>query len=162
MLNSGRTRLPSQKFTLTIVSMPSDPVVRLETIIVVIRKQPDFSQADVSRFGLTYTHDDSETMSDSFTFLAWAAPSSLSSSPPSSSAFFSDSSPRPSVYSASSASVSSFHVAPPPKGVTEKFNITVMPVNDQPPLVRSRTPSMKVVVGERVILGPENLQVGEF
>uniref|UniRef100_A0A3B4ZZG5 Chondroitin sulfate proteoglycan 4-like n=1 Tax=Stegastes partitus TaxID=144197 RepID=A0A3B4ZZG5_9TELE len=39
------------------------------------------------------------------------------------------------------------------------FNITVTPVNDQPPLIRSRSPSMKVVVGERVVLGPNNLQV---
>uniref|UniRef100_A0A3Q2PEK0 Chondroitin sulfate proteoglycan 4-like n=1 Tax=Fundulus heteroclitus TaxID=8078 RepID=A0A3Q2PEK0_FUNHE len=39
------------------------------------------------------------------------------------------------------------------------FNITVTPVNDHPPLIRSRAPSMKVVVGERVILGPDNLQV---
>uniref|UniRef100_A0A087XDS5 Laminin G domain-containing protein n=1 Tax=Poecilia formosa TaxID=48698 RepID=A0A087XDS5_POEFO len=43
--------------------------------------------------------------------------------------------------------------------VTEMFNITVTPVNDHPPLIRSRAPSMKVVVGERVILGPDNLQV---
>ncbi|KAF7655510.1 hypothetical protein LDENG_00054980 [Lucifuga dentata] len=43
--------------------------------------------------------------------------------------------------------------------VTEMFNITVTPVNDQPPLIRSRAPSMKVVVGERVVVGPENLQV---
>uniref|UniRef100_A0A3Q0T703 Chondroitin sulfate proteoglycan 4bb n=1 Tax=Amphilophus citrinellus TaxID=61819 RepID=A0A3Q0T703_AMPCI len=39
------------------------------------------------------------------------------------------------------------------------FNITVTPVNDQPPLIRSRAPSMKVVVGERVVLGPDSLQV---
>lgn len=41
------------------------------------------------------------------------------------------------------------------------FNITVTPVNDQPPLIRSRAPSMKVVVGERVVLGPDSLQVSE-
>lgn len=46
--------------------------------------------------------------------------------------------------------------------VTEKFNITVTPVNDQPPLIRSRAPSMKVVVGEKVVLGPESLQVGHI
>lgn len=123
-----------------------------------IRNQADFSQADVSRLGITYTHDDSETTSDSFTFLAWAAPSAPSSSSSSSSpAFF----PDPSAYSASSASLSSSDVASPRNAVTEKFIITVTPVNDQPPLVQSRAPSMKVVVGERVILGPENLQVGE-
>lgn len=125
--------------------------------LIFIRNQPDFSQADVSRLGITYTHDDSETMSDSFTFLAWAAPSASSSSS-SSPAFFSD----PSIHLASSASHSSSDVASPHNGVTEKFIITVTPVNDEPPLVQSRALSMKVVVGERVILGPENLQVGEL
>uniref|UniRef100_A0A3Q3XGR5 Uncharacterized protein n=1 Tax=Mola mola TaxID=94237 RepID=A0A3Q3XGR5_MOLML len=91
---------------------------------------PDFSQATLNKFGITYVHDDSETTSDSFTFQAWVAPASEISS--SSSSWL---------------------------AVTEKFNITVTPVNDQPPLIRSRTPSMKVVVGERVVLGPDNLQV---
>lgn len=120
------------------------------------RNQADFSQADVSGFGITYTHDDSETMSDSFTFLAWVAPSATSTS--SSSAAFSSQS---SQSSASSASLSSPVLDSPRSGVTEKFLIRVTPVNDQPPLVQSRAPSMKVVVGERVKLGPENLQVDE-
>ncbi|XP_035524183.1 chondroitin sulfate proteoglycan 4-like [Morone saxatilis] len=95
------------------------------------RNQPDFSQVTLNKFGITYIHDDSETTSDSFTFRAWVAPLDLSSS----------------------SSSSSF------LAVTEKFNITVTPVNDQPPLIRSRAPSMKVVVGERVVIGPDNLQV---
>lgn len=124
----------------------------------------------LNKFGITYIHDDSETTSDSFTFQAWVAPSEFSSSSSSSSlsAFSSDSSSSFSpVYSASSASLSSLHMAPHRRvkdslAVTEKFNITVTPVNDQPPLIRSRAPSMKVVVGERVVLGPDNLQVGHF
>lgn len=127
--------------------------------LIFIRNQPDFSQADVSRFGITYTHDDSETTSDSFTFLAWAAPSAPSSSSP---AFFSDPSLHSSMYSASSASLSSLDVASSRNGVKEEFIITVTPVNDQPPLLQSRAPSMKVVVGERVTLGPEYLQVDEL
>lgn len=131
-----------------------------------LRTQPEFSQATLNKFGVTYTHDDSETTSDSFTFRAWVAPSahtSFPSSSSSSSSFSSDSS-FPPVYSASSASLSSVDVASHRRAadgpaVTEKFNITVTPVNDQPPLIRSRAPSMKVVVGERVVLGPENLQV---
>lgn len=126
------------------------------------RTQPEFSQATINKFGVTYTHDDSETTNDSFTFRTWVVPSAHTSFP-SSSSFSSDSS-FPPVYSASSASLSSFDVASHRRAadgpaVTEKFNITVTPVNDQPPLIRSRAPSMKVVVGERVILGPENLQV---
>lgn len=111
-----------------------------------------------------YIHDDSETTSDSFTFQAWVAPSQRSSSS-SASALSSDSASSFSpVYS--SASLSSSDVTSPRRvtgglAVTERFNITVTPVNDQPPLIRSRAPSMKVVVGERVVLGPDNLQVGQ-
>uniref|UniRef100_A0A3Q2Z0P0 Chondroitin sulfate proteoglycan 4bb n=1 Tax=Hippocampus comes TaxID=109280 RepID=A0A3Q2Z0P0_HIPCM len=95
------------------------------------RDQPDFSQITLNKSGIAYIHDDSETTSDSFTFQAWVAPldASLSLSP------------------------SHFLT------VMETFNITVTPVNDQPPLLRNRSPSMKVVVGERVVLGPESLQV---
>uniref|UniRef100_A0A3B4XS27 Chondroitin sulfate proteoglycan 4-like n=1 Tax=Seriola lalandi dorsalis TaxID=1841481 RepID=A0A3B4XS27_SERLL len=90
-----------------------------------------FSQITLNKLGIMYIHDDSETTTDSFTFRAWVAPLDL---PPSSS--------------------SSAFLA-----VTEMFNITVTPVNDQPPLIRSRAPSMKVVVGERVVFGPDYLQV---
>ncbi|KAF3702208.1 Chondroitin sulfate proteoglycan 4 [Channa argus] len=126
------------------------------------RNQPDFSQITLNNFGITYTHDDSETTSDSFTFRAWVAPLDLSSS---SSALSSDSSSSFSpLYLASSSSLSSLDVVSRPNfkdslTVTETFNITVTPVNDQPPLIRSRAPSMKVVVGERVVLGPDNLQI---
>lgn len=128
----------------------------------VLRSQPDFSQVTLNRLGITYIHDDSETTNDSFTFQAWVAPSELSSSASFSSTSFSSFSP---YYSASSASFLSSDVTPHRRAtdslaVTEKFNITVTPVNDQPPLIRSRSPSMKVVVGEQVVLGPENLQVG--
>lgn len=121
----------------------------------VLRSQPDFSQVTLNRLGITYIHDDSETTNDSFTFQAWVAPSELSS--------FASSSFSP-YYSASSSSLLSSDVVPDRRAtdtlaVTEKFNITVTPVNDQPPLIRSRSPSMKVVVGEKVVLGSENLQV---
>lgn len=134
-----------------------------------VRNQPDFSQVTLNKFGITYIHDDSETTSDSFTFRAWVAPLAVSSSSSSSSlsAFPSDSSSSfyP-LYSASSSSLSSsdaasHHHVKDRLAVTEKFNITVTPVNDQPPLIRSRAPSKKVVVGERVVLGPDSLQVGQ-
>ena len=44
--------------------------------------------------------------------------------------------------------------------VMERFSITVKPVNDQPPLLRTSAPGVQVVVGETITLGPENLQVG--
>ncbi|XP_069563197.1 chondroitin sulfate proteoglycan 4-like [Brachyistius frenatus] len=133
------------------------------------RNQPDFSQVTLNKFGITYIHDDSETTSDSFTFKAWVASLDLSSSSPISalSAFSSDSSSSTSfspLYSAASTSFSSLDSVAHRRvkdsmAVTEMFNITVTPVNDQPPLIRSRAPSVKVVVGESVVLGPDNLQV---
>ncbi|KAM7393119.1 hypothetical protein PAMA_007981 [Pampus argenteus] len=132
------------------------------------RNQPDFSQVMLNKFGITYIHDDSETTSDSFTFRAWVAPLDLSSSSlSSSSTFFSDSSSSSSfspLYSASSSSLSSLDMVSHQRtknrlAVTEMFNITVTPVNDQPPQIRNRSPSMKIVVGERVVLGSDNLQV---
>nr|XP_020465475.1 chondroitin sulfate proteoglycan 4-like [Monopterus albus] len=107
------------------------------------RNQPEFSQITLDKFGITYIHDDTGTTNDSFTFQAWVAPLDLSS-PSSSSAFLSDSS---SLSPLTSALV-----------VLETFNITVIPVNNQLPFIRSRPPSMKVVVGERVVLGPDSLQ----
>ena len=131
-----------------------------------LRNQPDFSQVTLNKFGITYIHDDSETTSDSFTFRAWVAPLALSSFSSTSSSSASSLSSFSPLYSASSSSlpslgVVSHHRADDRLAVTEKFNITVTPVNDQPPLIRSRAPSMKVVVGERVVLGPDNLQVGQ-
>uniref|UniRef100_A0A8C5HAC2 Chondroitin sulfate proteoglycan 4-like n=2 Tax=Gouania willdenowi TaxID=441366 RepID=A0A8C5HAC2_GOUWI len=132
------------------------------------RNDPDFSQVTLNKFGITYTHDDSETTNDSFTFQAWVVPLNLSASSPSSSSslssFSSDSSSSPSLprLSSSSLSFTTFNTVPYGRDdspVMEMFNITVTPVNDQPPLIRSRAPSMKVVVGEKVILGPNNLQV---
>ncbi|XP_019937105.2 chondroitin sulfate proteoglycan 4-like isoform X1 [Paralichthys olivaceus] len=137
------------------------------------REQPDFSQITLNKFGITYIHDDSETTSDSFTFQAWVAPLDLSSSSSSFSssslsALSSDSSSSPSsfspLYSISSPPLSSLDVDSNRRvkdslAVTETFNITVTPVNDQPPLIRSRTKGMKVVVGERVVLGSDYLQV---
>ncbi|XP_072228140.1 chondroitin sulfate proteoglycan 4-like [Leuresthes tenuis] len=132
------------------------------------RNHPDFSQATLNKFGITYIHDDSETTRDSFTFRAWAAPLDFSSSSSSSSlsAFTSDSTSFSPLYSSSSSlssvdTVSHRHRGKDNVAVTEMFNITVTPVNDHPPLIRSRAPTMKVVVGERVVIGPDSLQVDD-
>ncbi|XP_029941244.1 chondroitin sulfate proteoglycan 4-like [Salarias fasciatus] len=148
-----------------VISLPRHGVLSVQGYNL-SRSQPDFSQVALNKFGIAYTHDDSETTSDSFTFQAWVAPTDLSSSSSSSSmsAFSSDSSSFSPLYSASSSSLSSLDAVPhrhakDSMSVTEMFNITVTPVNDQPPLIRSRAPTMKVVVGERVVLGPDHLQV---
>ncbi|XP_077593713.1 chondroitin sulfate proteoglycan 4-like [Stigmatopora nigra] len=126
------------------------------------RELLDFSQNTLNKLGITYIHDDSETKSDSFTFKAWVAPmdAPLSSSHMSafsldsaSSSFYSTSSSLPSV------NLTNYDHVEDNLSITETFNITVMPVNDQPPLIRNKSPSMKVVIGERVVLGPDNLQV---
>ncbi|XP_062290022.1 chondroitin sulfate proteoglycan 4-like [Scomber scombrus] len=136
------------------------------------REQPDFSQVTLNKIGITYIHDDSETTSDSFTFRAWVAPLDLSNSSSSSSlsAFSSNSSNSSSSSSSSfsplysSSSLPSLDMVSHRRAkdrltVTEMFNITVTPVNDQPPLIKTRARSMKVVIGERVVLGPDSLQV---
>ncbi|XP_034047698.1 LOW QUALITY PROTEIN: chondroitin sulfate proteoglycan 4-like [Thalassophryne amazonica] len=145
-----------------VISLPRYGVLSIQGRNI-SRDQPDFSQLALNKFGVTYVHDDSETTNDSFTFRAWVAPLEYSSSSSSPLSAFSSDSSFPPRYSASSSSLSSLHPAShlvkDSLAMTDIFNITVTPVNDQPTLIRSRNPSMKIVVGERVVLGPENLQV---
>ncbi|KAM3835960.1 LOW QUALITY PROTEIN: chondroitin sulfate proteoglycan 4-like [Diretmus argenteus] len=114
------------------------------------RNQLDFSQGTLNKLGITYVHDDSETTSDGFTFQAWVAPLDPSSS---------SSRSTHSAFSSASSSSSRLSGVRDRLVVTERFNITVTPANDQPQLARNRSPSLTVVVGESVVLGPENLQV---
>lgn len=98
------------------------------------REKPDFSQFILNKYGITYVHDDSETTSDSFSFDVWL---NLIGEP----------------------------VQPPhEKGLmfSESFNITVTPVNDLPPLLKTQTPSLLVVKGDTVALGPQNLHVEDL
>ncbi|KAK7895391.1 hypothetical protein WMY93_020716 [Mugilogobius chulae] len=164
----------------SVVSFPKHGVLSVQGQNIT-RDNPDFSQLTLNKHGITYLHDDSETTSDSFTFRAWVddvtAPASLSSLKAQSSSLSSSvSSSDSSVSSSMSSSDSSVSYSPlrspasvpeqvshrhgrTKMGVTEMFNITVTPVNDHPPLIRTRAPSLKVVVGERVVLGPDYLQV---
>lgn len=132
-----------------------------------------FSQKSLEALTVVYVHDDSDTINDGFVFRAWVAPSDkLSSTSPSS---CSSLSPSSSLASSSSLSSSPLPESSPVSSspfagaqqrrsedqveVTERFSISVKPVNDQPPLIRTRAPGVRVVVGETVTLGPENLQV---
>ncbi|KAG7322956.1 hypothetical protein KOW79_014302 [Hemibagrus wyckioides] len=111
---------------------------RFGTIVVgernLSREKPDFSQFILNKYGITYVHDDSETTFDSFSFDVWL---NLIGKP----------------------------LQPPPEKdlmVSESFNITVTPVNDLPPLLKTQAPSLLVVKGDTVTLGPENLHVEDL
>nr|XP_006626860.1 PREDICTED: chondroitin sulfate proteoglycan 4-like [Lepisosteus oculatus] len=95
------------------------------------KEKPNFSQFIVNKYGITYLHDNSETTYDSFLFNSWL---NLKSKPAS----------RPQDGS---------------NVVEELFNITIIPVNDQPPQLKTKSPSLRVVQGDKAVLGPENLNV---
>ncbi|XP_068422944.1 chondroitin sulfate proteoglycan 4 [Clinocottus analis] len=98
------------------------------------REKPNFSQFIVNKYGITYKHDNSETTRDSFAFAAWLNPKGKT--------------------------------AQRPQGdmdvVEESFNITIAPVNDQPPLLKTKAPSLRVVQGDTLALGPSDLRVEDL
>lgn len=98
------------------------------------KEKPNFSQFIVNKYGITYKHDNSETMHDSFVFAAWVNPKGRTAQPP----------------------------EDEKDVVVEHFNITITPVNDQPPLLKTKAPSLKVVQGDKVALGPDNLKVEDL
>uniref|UniRef100_A0A665WHY9 Si:dkey-193c22.2 n=1 Tax=Echeneis naucrates TaxID=173247 RepID=A0A665WHY9_ECHNA len=98
------------------------------------KEKPNFSQYIINKYGITYKHDNSETAQDSFVFSAWINPKGKTAQRPQ-----------------DDSSV-----------VEERFNITITPVNDQPPLLKTKTPSLRVVQGDTVAIGPENLKVEDL
>lgn len=98
------------------------------------KEKPYFSQFILNKYGFTYQHDNSETMQDHFVFDAFL---NLKSKP----------AQRP----------EDDHEV-----LEETFNITVTPVNDQPPVLKTKAPSLKVVQGDTVALGPSNLNVEDL
>ncbi|XP_026798648.3 chondroitin sulfate proteoglycan 4 [Pangasianodon hypophthalmus] len=111
---------------------------RFGTIVVgernLTREKPDFSQFILNKYGITYVHDDSETTFDSFSFDVWLNLIGKPAQPPHEKDLM----------------------------VSESFNITVTPVNDLPPLLKTQAPSLLVVKGDTVALGPENLHVEDL
>ncbi|KAA0703764.1 Chondroitin sulfate proteoglycan 4 [Triplophysa tibetana] len=105
------------------------------TIVVDERNQTHerskFSQFNLHKHGIIYLHDDSETTHDNFTFDLWLNPRGKPAERPQ----------------------NADHV------LSELFNITVTPVNDQPPVLKTGTPKLKVVWGDTVTLDPEYLYV---
>ncbi|KAJ7334986.1 hypothetical protein JRQ81_012927 [Phrynocephalus forsythii] len=95
----------------------------------ITREKPNFSQYIINKYGITYVHDDSESPADQFRFAVWLNQKSKSATKPHS-------------------------------GVLEEsFNITVVPVNDQPPELKTKVLHLTVLQGDTVVLGPENLKV---
>lgn len=100
----------------------------------VTRDKPNFSQFIINKYGITYKHDDSETTRDFFAFSAWVNPKGQRAQRPLDSS----------------------------DTVEERFNVTVTPVNDQPPVLKTKAPSLAVVQGDTVALKPENLRVDDL
>uniref|UniRef100_A0A667ZS91 Chondroitin sulfate proteoglycan 4ba n=1 Tax=Myripristis murdjan TaxID=586833 RepID=A0A667ZS91_9TELE len=98
------------------------------------KEKPNFSQFIVNKYGITYKHDNSETTQDFFVFDTWLNPKG-----------------KPAQRPLDDSDV-----------IEERFNITVTPVNDQPPMLKTKAPTLKVVQGDTVVLRPENLKVEDL
>ncbi|XP_026572382.1 chondroitin sulfate proteoglycan 4-like [Pseudonaja textilis] len=98
----------------------------------ITRDKPHFSQYIINKFGITYVHDDSESLTDHFIFAVWLNEKSKST------------------------------VKPNIDVLEEAFNITVVPVNDQVPKLQSKLLCLNVLQGDRKVLGPDNLNVDDL
>ncbi|KAG8456601.1 hypothetical protein GDO86_002398 [Hymenochirus boettgeri] len=98
----------------------------------ITKDKPNFSQYIINKFGITYTHDGSESLLDNFTFAAWLNLKSKSA------------------------------VKPDSNVLEEMFNFTVKSVNDQPPEIKTKRPYLNVLQGTMMALGPENLNVEDL
>ncbi|XP_052514919.1 chondroitin sulfate proteoglycan 4-like [Budorcas taxicolor] len=98
----------------------------------ITKRKPNFSQYIINKFGVTYLHDDSESLADNFTFAIWPNEKSKSTMKPE----------------------ADFH--------EEMFNITIIPINDQAPELKTKGLRLQVLQGNRLVLGPENLKVEDL
>lgn len=98
----------------------------------ITRDKPHFSQYIINKFGITYVHDDSESLTDHFIFAVWLNEKSKST------------------------------VKPNIDVLEEAFNITVVPVNDQVPKLKSKLLCLNVLQGDRTVLGQDNLNVEDL
>ncbi|XP_055080431.1 chondroitin sulfate proteoglycan 4 [Periophthalmus magnuspinnatus] len=97
------------------------------------KEKPNFSQFIINKYGITYKHDNSETIQDRFVFSTWLNAKGQTAQRP------------------DNGDV-----------IEESFNISISPVNDQPPVLKTKSPSLKVVQGDTVSLRPENLKVEDL
>ncbi|NXB70403.1 CSPG4 protein, partial [Donacobius atricapilla] len=98
----------------------------------ITKEKPNFSQYVLDKFGIMYIHDNSESLNDNFTFAVWL---NLRGKPARK--------PRSEV-------------------LEEMFNITVFPVNDQSPELKTKRLQLKVLQGDVSMLGTENLKVEDI
>ncbi|XP_069819144.1 chondroitin sulfate proteoglycan 4-like [Dendropsophus ebraccatus] len=98
----------------------------------ITKEKPNFSQYIINKFGITYVHDGAELATDDFTFATWLNLKSKSA------------------------------VKPEMDVIEEKFNITVIPVNDQVPELKTKRPGLTALQGRTMALGPENLNVEDL
>ncbi|NXK27005.1 CSPG4 protein, partial [Arenaria interpres] len=98
----------------------------------VSKEKPNFSQYILNKFGIVYVHDNSESLHDNFTFAVWLNLKSKSATKPHS------------------------------EVLEEMFNITVVPVNDHAPDLKTRRLHLKVLQGDVSVLGSENLKVEDL
>ncbi|XP_010003696.1 PREDICTED: chondroitin sulfate proteoglycan 4-like [Chaetura pelagica] len=98
----------------------------------VTKEKPNFSQYVLNKFGIMYVHDNSESLNDYFTFAVWLNLKTKSATKPHS------------------------------EVLEEMFNITVVPVNDQAPELKTKRLHLKVLQGGVSVLGSENLKVEDL
>ncbi|NXE95907.1 CSPG4 protein, partial [Menura novaehollandiae] len=98
----------------------------------ITKEKPNFSQYVLNKFGIMYIHDNSESLNDNFTFVVWL---NLKSKPA---------------------------TKPQSEVLEEVFNITVFPVNDQSPELKTKKLHLKVLQGDVSMLGTENLKVEDL
>ncbi|NWW03053.1 CSPG4 protein, partial [Oreocharis arfaki] len=98
----------------------------------ITKEKPNFSQYILNKFGIMYIHDNSESLNDNFTFAVWL---NLKSKPA---------------------------TKPHNEVLKEMFNITVFPVNDQSPELKTKRLHLKVLQGDVLMLGAENLKVEDL
>ncbi|NXF08185.1 CSPG4 protein, partial [Smithornis capensis] len=98
----------------------------------ITKEKPNFSQYILNKFGIVYIHDNSESLNDNFTFAVWLNLKSKSATKPHS------------------------------EVLEEMFNITVFPVNDQSPELKTKRLHLKVLQGDVSMLGSENLKVEDL
>ncbi|XP_038841275.1 chondroitin sulfate proteoglycan 4-like [Salvelinus namaycush] len=123
----------SHEIWFQVKSLPQHGVIVVGERNLTVEK-PNFSQYILNKYGITYRHDDSETLHDRFVFDTWLNPKGKPAQRPSDDS----------------------------QVLEEWFNITVIPVNDQPPVLKTKAPSLSVVQGDTVALGPENLNVEDL
>ncbi|XP_075788582.1 chondroitin sulfate proteoglycan 4-like [Pelodiscus sinensis] len=98
----------------------------------ITKEKPNFSQYILNKFGIVYIHDDSESLADHFTFAVWLNLKSKSARKPDTDV------------------------------LEEMFNITIVPVNDQVPELKTKGLSLKLLQGDISVIGPENLKVEDL